>query len=530
MRTAARTTGAGELARLALRRDRIRIPVWLAALTGLTYISGAAVGDVYPDQAAVDGYARLVEGSPVTVAFSGPPVGLQTQAGVVVYEVSFTALVGVTLMAVLMMSRHTRAEEESGRSELLRGGVVGRHAAGVAALLTTGGVCVLLGALLAAVLLPTALTAAESLIFGASVAAVGVVFAALTSCLAQVFLHSRTVTGAALTVFGVTYALRAAGDVRENWLVWLSPMGWAQAVHVPTEDRWWPLLLPLLAAGALAVTARWLAELRDFGSGLVTERRGPARARRSLAGPVGLGWRVRRGAVAGWAAGLLGLGALSGALGTSVEDALEDNPTLVDYLEATSGTSLLDAYLATMAMILALVSGGFAVWAARHRGVLEENGQAELVLAGPVGRARVMLGDAIAAVGAVVLVVVAASAGLGVTHGLIQRSVDEGWRASSAPMGYLPAVLVLVGVVLLIDGWWPRLSALAWLVLAYCAVLGWLGGLLDPPAWMLDLSPFEHTPRVPEDAWQAGAPTVLLLLVVGMTAGGLVGLRRRDVG
>jgi hypothetical protein len=151
------------------------------------------------------------------------------------YEVSFTALVGVCLMAVLMMSRHTRAEEESGRSELLRGTVVGRHAAGLAARSTTIGSCVLLGLLLAAVLVTTALTLTESMLFGASVAAAGTVFAAVTLCLAQVYLHSRTVTGAALAVFAATYACRAAGDVTESWLVWLSPMGWAQAVHVPPQ-------------------------------------------------------------------------------------------------------------------------------------------------------------------------------------------------------------------------------------------------------------------------------------------------------
>jgi ABC-2 type transport system permease protein len=80
--TATPTQGAGELVRLVLRRNRMRIPVRLAAITGPTYASGAAVSSVYPDQRAVDGYARLVEGSPITVAFSGPPVGLHTQAGV----------------------------------------------------------------------------------------------------------------------------------------------------------------------------------------------------------------------------------------------------------------------------------------------------------------------------------------------------------------------------------------------------------------------------------------------------------------
>ncbi len=298
---------------------------------------------------------------------------------------------------------------------------------------------------------------------------------------------------------------------------------------MPTADRWWPLVLPALATVGLTVAARHLAEMRDFGSGLVPERPGPEGASRYLAGAMGLGWRVRRGSVAGWAAGLFGLGALTGGLATSVEDAVEENPTLVDYLEAASGTSLLDAYVATMAMILALVTGGFAVWAAHHRGVQEQGGQAELVLAGPVGRTRVLLGDTAAVVTGTLVVLLAAAVGLGVTHGLALGSVEEGWRAFWAPVVYLPAVLVLAGIVILVDGWQPRWTALGWLALGYCAALGWLGGLLDPPAWMLELSPFEHTPRVPDEAWEAGAPVVLVLLFAGMTALGVAGLRRRDI-
>ena len=43
-----------------LRRDRVRLPVWVLALTGLTYFSGSAMGTTFPSQAAIDSYAGSI--------------------------------------------------------------------------------------------------------------------------------------------------------------------------------------------------------------------------------------------------------------------------------------------------------------------------------------------------------------------------------------------------------------------------------------------------------------------------------------
>ena len=109
--------------------------------------------------------------------------------------------------------------------------------------------------------------------------------------------------------------LRAAGDVQENGLVWLSPIGWSQATHplgrgavvAAAACRWSPPWLLVAAAVALA-------EHRDVGAGL-RRPRAAARPRASrLAGRPG---RARAAAPArrrslGWAAGVFVLAARSG--------------------------------------------------------------------------------------------------------------------------------------------------------------------------------------------------------------------------
>jgi len=47
-------TGTPQLIRLILRRDRIRISVWIAGIALLGYVSAASVKSLFPTQAAID--------------------------------------------------------------------------------------------------------------------------------------------------------------------------------------------------------------------------------------------------------------------------------------------------------------------------------------------------------------------------------------------------------------------------------------------------------------------------------------------
>ncbi len=77
---------------------------------------------------------------------------------------------------------------------------------------------------------------------------------------------------------------------------------------------------------------------------------------------------------------------------------------------------------------------------------------------------------------------------------------------------------LLVGIVLALFGLSPRWVGLAWGVWAFWMVLAMFGSLLDPPALVLDLSPFEHTPLVPAQA-VTFLPLVAILLVAAALGG-----------
>ena len=522
-------TGVGALLRFVLRRDRIYLPVWILAIVGLTYASAAAVRRTYDTPAEIESYAANIGSSPASVAMAGPPVALREIGGILIYETSMTALLGVALMAVFVVVRHTRREEDAGRVELLGSTVVSPHAVITAAVLVAAVASVLVGLGVTLSFQAEQQPALESSLYGAAVAAMGVVFTGVAACAAQVMSHARGAVGVSLLVLGVAFALRAIGDVGNGLWSWLSPMGWSQQVRVYDDNRWWPLALSLVLTVLLVAATVVLESRRDLGAGIVPAKPGPAEAGPSLSGVVGLSWRLQRGSILAWVVGVWAMGLTFGSFSESIENMVEDNPTLAEYFEAIGAESIVDAFFATAMLLLAILASGYAISSALRTRAEESADRLEPVLATGVSRSRWLLGSLLVTLAGTTVVVAAGGFGVGLSYSATTGDAAEVWRMTGYSLAYLPAVLVLVGVAVLLTGWLPRASGFTWAALAVCFVIAYLGSLLELPQQVLDVSPFTHVPAVPSDELTVAPLAVLLLLALGGVAAGLVGFRRRDV-
>lgn len=521
-------SGTWPLVRLMLRRDRVRLPVWLLAILGTVYASAAAVQSLYgtPEKLAL--YDSTMTGSAPVVVMSGPPVALDTLGGVTIYEINVTVMVAVALMAIFLVVRHTRGEEEAGRTELLASTVVGRHAPTTAALVVVGGATVAVAAGVTAILLGFGLPASGSLAYGAAVAAFGLAFTGVGVCAAQVTAHARGALGLSSAFLGVTFALRAAGDVGSGTLSWLSPMGWVQGVRPFGDERLWPVLLLLaFAAGALVLAAA-LRSHRDVGAGLVAARAGRTTARPRLGTAVGLPARLQRGTLVGWTVGLFVGGLAFGSLSGEVTRMLELNEDFGRAVTSLGGDPV-DGFLGTMLMLLALVAGGFTVSSVLRLRSEESAGRAEPLLATGLSRRRWAAGGLAVTAGGTVLVLAVGGLGLGLAAAVALGEPGQVLRMVPAALVYVPAVLTLAGVGLALTGWLPRAVPATWAGLAFCFVVGWLGTVLRFPDWLTQVSPYAHVPLVPavDVAWTSlawmGAFTVALVTV------GLAKLGNRDI-
>ncbi len=522
-------TGTAALVRLALRRDRVMLPAWLFALVLTLYGSVVSTAAVYPTADARREAAQAIGSSPAVIALYGPATDLGTLGGLATWKPNTFLAVLVALMSMLLVVRHTRADEETGRLELLGSTVVGRHASLTAALIVAAGTNVALAALMTLSVLgqdlPTAGVAALSLGF----CGVGLVFAAVAAVAAQLTESSRTANGITATVLGVAFLLRAVGDTGPSWPSWLSPIGWAQRLRPFGDLNWWPLVLPALAVPLLVAVAYRLSGRRDLAAGFLAPRPGPADG--ALHGPFALAWRLQRGALLGWAVGFALAGAAIGSIASGAGDLLGDNQWVRDFITRFGGEqAIVDSYLATSMGIIGIVATAYAVQAAlRLRG--EEVAQrVEPLLAGGVGRVRWVLSHlAVAVLGPAVLLTVAGLAA-GVAHGIRVGEVGQVPRVLGGALVQLPAVWVVVGITLALFGLVPRVATAGWGVLVLFLLLTELGPSLRLSRWVLDASPFAHVPKLPVMPFTAAPLVALLAVALAFAAVGLVGVRRRDLG
>jgi len=523
-------TGTVALTRLVLRRDRVRILVWIVALVVLAALTTVGIEGLFPTQAALDQTAAATQHNAAAIAFNGAPQGLDTVGGQVAFQFGAPGMVLVALMSIFMLGRLTRGEEEAGRLEVVRSLPVGIHASTLSAVLTVAAMSLTVGVLTAAVLIAQGLPTAGSVVFGSSLVLVGLVFGGVALLAAQVTESTRVVYGVAGAVLGAAFVVRAVGDIGDGTLSWLSPIGVAQKARPFADERWWPLLLLVVATVLLVVAASALAVRRDLGAGLLAPRPGLPAAAPSLGHPLGLAFRLQRGSLLGWGAGVLVMGIGYGWIGPTVDAFIGQNKALAEMLASAGGGSLTDSYFASSFRLMALLATGFAIQSALRVRSEETSMRADMVLATPVSRWRFAASHlAVACAGSVIMLAVAGLAA-GLAYGLAGGGMQSVPRLFVAALVYAPALWIMVGLAFALDGLVPRLVGVSWAILAACVVEGFLGAVLGLPNWLSDLSPFEHVPQLPAAGLTLLPLVVMSAVAAGLMLVGLTGLRRRDIG
>ena len=520
--------GVPLLLRFALRRERIRIPVYIALFTVIVAQNAAGSEQLYTTQAERAEYAATVAGNPGLIAMVGPPYALTSVGGDVAWQMGGFGAAIVALMSVFIVGRHTRAEEQSGRSELVGAAPVGRFAPLAVALIVVAAAQVLLGAAVTLTMLGFDQPTAGSLALGVSLTGAGLVFAGVAAVAAQVAQTTSAMSGIAGGALGAAYALRAAGDVGDGTLSWLSPIGWAQAMRPYAGERWWPLALSLGAAAALMAAGVALRARRDDGEGLVAPRPGPATASPRLTTPLGLALRLQRGALLGWSAGLFFSGLSIGLTGRDAESLIGDGGEISDILGSSAG-DLVDQYFAVSMLTMALIGTGFGVQAALRMRAEETSGRLEPLLATALSRRAWTAAYVAVAMAGSALVLAANGLGAGLADAINSDDAGQLPRLLAAAVVPTPAVWVVVAAAVALFGLVPRAAVAAWGVLGACVLVSVLGPLLGLPDWVLELSPFEHVPQLPADDFRSGPLLALCAVAAALTAVGMLAFRRRDL-
>jgi len=192
------------LTRLALRRDRIILPAWVYVITALVAGTAYTFKQVYTPAARAQ--LRIGGGHNPALEFLygrlyGTSVGALTA-----WRYGVWAAIFASVMTTMLVIRHTRADEETGRLELIGAGVVGRHTPLTVALAVAASADVVLTAAIVIALAFVGLPAAGAVALALAITGCSLAFACLAALAAQLTSGARAARGITLGALGVALA------------------------------------------------------------------------------------------------------------------------------------------------------------------------------------------------------------------------------------------------------------------------------------------------------------------------------------
>jgi len=483
-------TGTLHLLRLALRRDRVRLSVWIAVLVLTMVYAPNAIKLAYPEEAQRWARVNLLK-TPAGMMLGGPMFGGNEAdlGAMMANELMLTLIVATSILAILTVIRHTRAGEESGAAELVLSSVVGRYARTYAALILVGGVNAILAVTMTLAMAATGFDIVDTAAMCLGVTGVAMVFGAVAAVTAQLWRQARTATGAAMAVLALAALVRGIGDVIDNSgsaLSWFSPIAWAQQMRPFVDVRWWPFTMLVALAVGLMVLAAVLESRRQYDDGNIPSS-GERPNARPIKGVLSLHLTLQRGQTIGWAVGLFLGGLAFGSMTKSLLDAAKDNELLARVLAAQGN----DGVYTTMTQFLAAAATAYVVTAVLRVFNDEQSGLGEAVLAGAVSRWRWLFTAVAAALIGSAVLMFCAGLGNGLGAGVTLGEPETIVRLTLAGLAFVPAMAVIAGIAALAVA--VKHPWIGWLAVTFVVTSLYLGALLRLPRWLIDLSPVGRT-------------------------------------
>lgn len=535
------TTGAGAttravlpLVRLLLRRHRGLLLGWGGLLVVLTGATTSGYQTTYTTIEQRRAAAELARHDAASTVMYGV-LGGDQPAHMFVWEIGAFATVLAAVMGVVIAVATTRAGEEDGTVELVRGSGAPPAAPLRAALMVLAvvGGAVGLGCAVAVGLSAgrvDGITGTGAGLFGAVVGSTFLMVGCLTVVVAQVTPSATSARTLGFAVLAGAFVLRAVADVRGlPWLNGLSVLG-LRALAQPFEgDRWWAIAAALAVTVGLGMLAGWLAARREHSAGLVAarDRRVP---RRAIGSGLALTARLVRAPAARWTIAVACLGTAFATMGSGVvEQARNDDVggLLGDQVGAQDPVGGFLGYIGTLVAIAVCVFAALTVLAVRRD---ETDGVTDLVLTTGARRWAPLAWRVAVTWGASLVVLLAAGTLAALVVPLSLGGDRVASQAFAASLGQWPEAVALTGWGALVAGRWPRATWLVWVPLVLSAGLVLLGGLLGVTEGVRDLGLFGHVSDLTDPT--ADLVPLACLVALGVVSAGLGAwsTTRRDIG
>jgi len=517
-----------------IKRDKITSLIWFAGISVFALLLAAIYPSIFPDEATMHGMAATMN-TPAMIAMMGPVYGFDALSPALMMnqQCLIWFAIAVIIMNIFFINRYTRQDEELGRQELLIALPIGRLTDSAVMIFLSFIINIIIAILIAIFTLITKIEGVSvigALLYGLSIGMQGFVFAMITLLTAQLFSTASACMGAAFAVMGISYMLRAYGDMHDNFMSYISTMGLGLKVEAFYSNNFIPIIILFVKALIIAVLAMWVNSVRDIGAGIFPARKGKKHASKFLQTPIGFAWRLTSGSFWAWAIGIFALGASYGSVAGELDQFVEGNDMIKQMLQASGGTSAIaDSYVAMIICMIAMLVSVPLINCINRLRTEEKRGRLEPIIATSVPRKTIfgsfiliaaLKSIALMFFGAIGLYLAAYSSGL-VAFGVLMK----------AAFVYLPALFVMFSFAVFLVGLLPKFKYLVWVLFGYSFIIFYFGKMFVDkiPEFALKLSPFSNIPELPVQQFSATPLIILCIISIIFTIIGVMGFEKRDI-
>lgn len=530
--------GLWTLIRLILRRDRFKLPIWVASVVLSLLSMVPLLKSVYGDTASIELVYQGFTANPAGLFLTGPMDAPTFGAFMTIETVLWWGL-AIAFMNTLFIVRHTRQNEEIGAQELILSGQTHRATGMVAALIVAFFVNLVM-AVSIGVGLSVMGSEGNPWLYGIAFGVFGLAWAGIASLVVQLTENARVANGILASLIGGAFLLRGIGDfigkindqgvIEAAWPSSLSPFGWMQVTRALTFPEWSPLLIPILFTAAIIPIAFFLLSHRDVGAGIIPSRAGRSHASRFLKTSFGLTWKLQKNIFIGWLIGVIVTAGTIGSLIPMMGSVYEESEQLKHMIAAMGGTgAIIPSFLAAMLSIIVLMSLAYVLQALGKMRSEETYGYLEQLLATRVSRVKWLgLHSGFVIVGGVVLPIVAGMI-MSVSTNVASDVVVDIGSYTAAGLAYAPVIVLFAGMYLALFGLLPRVAGIVcWVYFGFVAFSLWIAPLLQIDDWITNLSVLSHVAAAPVEKVEWPPLIGLGLAAIALLVVGYISFQKRD--
>lgn len=521
-----------QLIHFMFKRERINSTLWIIGLVALTVLVAIAFENMYSTPEELLGMAETMK-NPAMIAMVGPVFGETYTLGAMMSQMMllFTGI-AVATMSIFIVIKHTRADEESGRFELIRSRPVGKLADIKATMSVVFIVNLIMAVLIAiglAILNIDSMDLTGSIVYGASIGVIGIFFASIAALAAQI---SSTRSGAYTISFialAVMYIMRAIGDAGSNFLAYISPLGLFMHGAPYVYNVWWPLIIIFVISILINLVVFILKSKRDLGEGLIAAKKGRSDAKNSLLSPMGLSLKLLRGMLIGWFITMFVFGASYGSIFGDLESFLEGNEMMQQIFLSNTDFTFAEQFLTTLLVMYSMFITVPVLLILNKIRTEEKKGRIEHLYTKPIARRKVFANYILITLVSSIIMMTLFVVGLWAAAYTVMAEPLLLTTALAAGLVYLPAIWVMMGLAAFLIGNAPKRFNLIWYYAAGAFVVLYIGRMLNFPEWLDKLFPFAYVPQVPVEHFEIMPLIILTALANILFMAAMRGYEKRDI-